>query len=142
VSKGCWEIRGKTLGIVGYGHIGAQLSVLAEAFGMSVIYYDVIPIMPLGTARQVDTLEDLLSKSDFVTLHVPEIPDTIGMMGALEFSQMKNGAYFINNARGKVVDLDALADALESKLPSTSSPESPDRTVPALTVLSARSSPA
>jgi D-3-phosphoglycerate dehydrogenase len=115
VSKGCWEIRGKTLGIVGYGHIGAQLSVLAEAFGMSVIYYDVIPIMPLGTARQVDTLEDLLSKSDFVTLHVPEIPDTIGMMGALEFSQMKNGAYFINNARGKVVDLDALADALESK---------------------------
>jgi D-3-phosphoglycerate dehydrogenase len=115
VSKGCWEIRGKTLGIVGYGHIGAQLSVLAEAFGMSVIYYDVIPIMPLGTARQVDTLEDLLSKSDFVTLHVPEIPDTIGMMSTVEFSQMKNGAYFINNARGKVVDLDALADALESK---------------------------
>ena len=115
VSKGCWEIRGKTLGIVGYGHIGSQLSVLAEAFGMSVIYYDVIPIMPLGSAKQVDTLEQLLGAADFITLHVPEIADTIGMMGAKEFSQMKSGAYFINNARGKVVDLDALADALESK---------------------------
>jgi D-3-phosphoglycerate dehydrogenase len=114
VSKGCWEIRGKTLGIVGYGHIGSQLSVLAEAFGMSVIYYDVIPIMPLGSARQVETLEDLLRNADFVTLHVPEIPDTIGMMGTEEFSQMKQGAYFINNARGKVVDLAAMASSLES----------------------------
>ena len=115
VSKGCWEIRGKTLGIVGYGHIGSQLSVLAEAFGMTVIYYDVIPIMPLGSARQVETLEDLLRNADFVTLHVPEIPDTIGMMGSEQFGQMKQGAYFINNARGKVVDLSAMADALESK---------------------------
>jgi D-3-phosphoglycerate dehydrogenase len=114
VSKGCWEIRGKTLGIVGYGHIGSQLSVLAEAFGMSVIYYDVIPIMPLGSARQVESLEDLLRNADFVTLHVPEIPDTIGMMGTEEFSQMKQGAYFINNARGKVVDLAAMASSLES----------------------------
>lgn len=114
VSKGCWEIRGKTLGIVGYGHIGSQLSVLAEAFGMSVIYYDVVPIMPLGSARQVESLQEMLGKADFVTLHVPEIPDTIGMIGATEFSQMKQGAYFINNARGKVVDLGALADALES----------------------------
>ncbi|MGG6496949.1 UNVERIFIED_CONTAM: phosphoglycerate dehydrogenase, partial [Bacteroidetes bacterium 56_B9] len=88
--------RGKTLGIVGYGHIGSQLSVLAEAFGMSVIYYDVIPIMPLGSAKQVDTLEQLLGSADFITLHVPEIADTIGMMGAKEFSQMKSGAYFIN----------------------------------------------
>ncbi|KGB75319.1 phosphoglycerate dehydrogenase [Cryptococcus deuterogattii 99/473] len=114
LSKNCWEIRGKTLGIVGYGHIGSQLSVLAEAFGMSVIYYDVVPIMPLGSARQVDTLDDLLSRADFVTLHVPEIPDTIGMMGAEQFAQMKKGAFFINNARGKVVDLSALCDALES----------------------------
>ncbi|OXH41221.1 phosphoglycerate dehydrogenase [Cryptococcus neoformans] len=114
LSKNCWEIRGKTLGIVGYGHIGSQLSVLAEAFGMSVIYFDVAPIMPLGSARQVDTLEDLLSRADFITLHVPEIPDTIGMMGAEQFSQMKKGAFFINNARGKVVDLSALCDALES----------------------------
>jgi D-3-phosphoglycerate dehydrogenase len=114
VSKGCWEIRGKTLGIVGYGHIGSQLSVLAEAFGMSVIYYDVLPIMPLGSAKQVESLHDLLGKADFVTLHVPEIPDTIGMMGPDEFNAMKTGAFFINNARGKVVDLPALADALES----------------------------
>ncbi|WOO78805.1 D-3-phosphoglycerate dehydrogenase 2 [Vanrija pseudolonga] len=115
VSKGCWEIRGKTLGIVGYGHIGSQLSVLAESFGMSVIYYDVLPIMPLGTARQVDTLDELLNNADFVSLHVPEIPDTIGMIGAEQFAQMKDGAFFINNARGKVVDLAALADAIESK---------------------------
>ncbi|KAI9633585.1 uncharacterized protein MKK02DRAFT_38243 [Dioszegia hungarica] len=115
VSKGCWEIRGKTLGIVGYGHIGSQLSVLAEAFGMTVIYFDVIPIMPLGSARQVETLEELLGRADFVTLHVPEIPDTIGMMGAEQFAAMKTGAYFLNNARGKVVDLDALATALEEK---------------------------
>lgn len=114
VSKGCWEVRGKTLGIVGYGHIGSQLSVLSEAFGMSVIYYDVMPIMPLGSARQVDTLEELLSRADFVTLHVPEIPDTINMIGETEFAQMKSGAFFINNARGRVVDLDALASALES----------------------------
>jgi D-3-phosphoglycerate dehydrogenase len=114
VSKGCWEVRGKTLGIVGYGHIGSQLSVLAEAFGMSVIYYDVIPIMPLGSARQVDTLQDLLRQADFVTLHVPEIPDTINMIGAAELEAMKKGAYLINNARGKVVDLSALADVLES----------------------------
>jgi D-3-phosphoglycerate dehydrogenase len=115
VSKACWEVRGKTLGIVGYGHIGSQLSVLAESFGMNVIYYDVIPIMPLGTARQVETFEQLLSTADFVTLHVPEVPDTIGMMGAAEFAQMKEGAFLINNARGKVVDLPALADALESR---------------------------
>ncbi|KAK4687704.1 hypothetical protein P7C73_g2410, partial [Tremellales sp. Uapishka_1] len=114
VSKGCWEIRGKTLGIVGYGHIGSQLSVLAEAFGLTVLYYDVMPIMPLGSARQVETLEELLNRSDFITLHVPEIPDTIGMMGPTEFSQMKQGAFFINNARGKVVDLPALCTALES----------------------------
>ncbi|KAJ9123688.1 hypothetical protein QFC24_003459 [Naganishia onofrii] len=114
VSKGCWEIRGKTLGIVGYGHIGSQLSVLAEAFGMQVIYYDVVPIMPLGSAKQVDTLEELLSTADFVTLHVPEIPETINMIGAEELAFMKQGAYLINNARGKVVDLPAFVDAMEA----------------------------
>lgn len=114
VSKGCWEIRGKTLGIVGYGHIGSQLSVLAEAFGMQVIYYDVVPIMPLGTARQVDTMQELLSSADFVTLHVPELPETKDMIGEQELSWMKQGAYLINNARGKVVNLPALVDALES----------------------------
>ena len=114
VSKGCWEVRGKTLGIIGYGHIGAQLSVLAESFGMNVVYHDVINIMPLGTAHQVESLDELLKVSDFVTLHVPEIPDTINMIGKEQFALMKIGSYFINNARGKVVDLPALCDAVES----------------------------
>ncbi|KAI0033434.1 hypothetical protein K488DRAFT_84964 [Vararia minispora EC-137] len=113
-SKGCWEIRGKTLGIVGYGHIGSQLSVLAEAFGMRVLFYDVVNLMPLGSARQVETLSTLLSQSDFVTLHVPELPETLDMISATELSQMKKGAYLINNARGKVVDIPALVSALKS----------------------------
>ncbi|GAA6061056.1 hypothetical protein JCM10212_000099 [Sporobolomyces blumeae] len=114
VSKGCWEIRGKTLGIVGYGHIGSQLSVLAEAMGMSVLYYDVIPIMPLGSAKQVDTLEQLLNSCDFVTLHVPELPETTNLIGRDQIAQMKDGAYLLNNARGKVVDIPALIDGLKS----------------------------
>lgn len=114
VSKGCWEIRNKTLGIVGYGHIGSQLSVLAEAMGMRVLYYDVLPLMPLGSAQQTDTLEELLQNSDFVTLHVPELPETINMIGEEQFSHMKQGSYFLNNARGTVVDLHALTAALKS----------------------------
>ena len=114
-SKGCWEIRGKTLGIVGYGHIGSQLSVLAEAFGMRVLFHDVINIMPLGSARQVESLDALLAQSDFVTLHVPELPETTNMISAPQLAQMKQGAYLINNARGKVVDIPALVDALKSK---------------------------
>jgi len=113
-SKGCWEIRGKTLGIVGYGHIGAQLSVLAEAFGLRVLFYDIIPIMPLGSARQVETLNVLLAESDFVTLHVPESPETINMISNEQLSQMKAGSYLLNNARGKVVDIPALIGALKS----------------------------
>ena len=115
VSKGCWEIRGKTLGIVGYGHIGSQLSVLAEAFGMRVIFYDIIPIMPLGSARQVESLDALLEQADFVTLHVPESPETLGMIGAAQLAKMKDGAYLINNARGKVVDIPALINAIQAK---------------------------
>ena len=115
VSKGCWEIRGKTLGIVGYGHIGSQLSVLAEAFGMRVIFYDVIPIMPLGSARPVDSFNALLEQADFVTLHVPESPETMGMIGAPQLAKMKIGAYLLNNARGKVVDIPALINAVQSK---------------------------
>lgn len=114
-SKGCWEVRGKTLGIVGYGHIGSQLSVLAEALGMRVIFYDVINIMPLGSARQVNTLPTLLAEADFVTLHVPELPETINMIGSQELAQMKVGSYLINNARGRVVDIPALIEALRSK---------------------------
>ncbi len=114
-SKGCWEVRGKTLGIVGYGHIGAQLSVLAEAFGMRVLFHDVINIMPLGSARQVESLASLLKQSDFVTLHVPELPETTNMISTAELAQMKKGAYLINNARGKVVDIPALIQAVKSK---------------------------
>ncbi|KAJ3816011.1 hypothetical protein F5876DRAFT_29605 [Lentinula aff. lateritia] len=113
-SKGCWEVRGKTLGIVGYGHIGSQLSVLAEAFGMRVIFYDVVNLMPLGSARQLESLDALLSDADFVTLHVPELPETINMISRDQLASMKKGAYLINNARGKVVDIPALIDSLKS----------------------------
>ena len=114
-SKGCWEVRGKTLGIVGYGHIGSQLSVLAEAFGMRVLFYDVINIMPLGSARQTESLAELLSESDFVSLHVPELPETTNMISTAELELMKQGSYLINNARGKVVDIPALINALKLK---------------------------
>jgi D-3-phosphoglycerate dehydrogenase len=114
VSKGCWEVRGKTLGIVGYGHIGSQLSVLSEAMGMSVIYYDVVAMMGLGTARQVGTLEELLEQADFVTLHVPELPETKNLIGPKQFEHMKQGSYLINNARGSVIDIPALIDAMRT----------------------------
>lgn len=113
-SKGCWEIRGKTLGIVGYGHIGSQLSVLAEAFGMRVLFFDVVNIMPLGSARQVESLSLLLSKSDFVSIHVPELPETKDMISSIQLAQMKEGSYLINNARGSVVDIPALIKAAQS----------------------------
>lgn len=111
VSSKCWEIRGKTLGIIGYGHIGSQLSVLAEAFGMNVIYYDTLMIMALGTAKQVPTLEALLRQADFVTLHVPELPETKNMISTNEFNCMKDGSYLINASRGTVIDIPALVEA-------------------------------
>ncbi|KAJ4250646.1 D-3-phosphoglycerate dehydrogenase 2 [Fusarium torreyae] len=114
VSSKCWEIRGKTLGIVGYGHIGSQLSVLAEAMGMNVIYYDVVTLMALGTANQVPTLEKLLGEADFVTLHVPDLPETRNMISTTQFDQMKTGAYLINASRGSVVDIPALIKASRS----------------------------
>ncbi|KAK7403955.1 D-3-phosphoglycerate dehydrogenase 2 [Neonectria punicea] len=114
VSSKCWEIRGKTLGIVGYGHIGSQLSVLAEAMGMTVIYYDVVTLMALGTARQVPTLETLLEESDFVTLHVPDLPETRNLITTSHFEHMKNGSYLINASRGSVVDIPALIKASRS----------------------------
>ncbi|KAL4760312.1 D-3-phosphoglycerate dehydrogenase [Aspergillus foveolatus] len=114
VSNKCWEIRGKTLGIIGYGHIGSQLSVLAEAMGMSVIFYDVVNLMELGTARQVSTLDDLLSEADFVTCHVPELPETKNMLGPRQFELMKDGSYLINASRGTVVDIPALIHAMRS----------------------------
>ncbi|KAJ8654407.1 hypothetical protein O0I10_009977 [Lichtheimia ornata] len=114
VSRGCFEIRGKILGIVGYGHVGAQLSVLAESLGMQVFFYDVVQIMPLGSARQVDTLDELLGLADFVSLHVPECDETRHMMNEDRLAAMKSGAYLINNARGSVVDIPALVNALRS----------------------------
>ncbi|KAF4120139.1 D-3-phosphoglycerate dehydrogenase / 2-oxoglutarate reductase [Geosmithia morbida] len=114
VSSRCWEIRGKTLGIVGYGHIGSQLSVLAEAMGMNVIYYDVVTLMAMGTSRQVPTLEALLDEADFVTLHVPDLPETRNMISTAQFDKMKTGSYLINASRGSVVDITALIKAMNA----------------------------
>lgn len=114
VSSKCWEIRGKTLGIVGYGHIGAQLSVLAEAMGMNVIYYDVLALMALGNARQVSTLNDLLEEADFVTCHVPATAETKNMISTAQLNHMKDGAYLLNASRGTVVDIPALVHAMRS----------------------------
>lgn len=110
-----FEVRGKKLGIVGYGSIGTQLSVIAENLGMEVYFYDVVAKLPIGNAKQIDSLEELLGLSDVVTLHVPETPATKWMFKAEQFAQMKEGSIFLNLARGTVVDIDALADALRSK---------------------------
>jgi D-3-phosphoglycerate dehydrogenase len=114
VSAGSFEIRGKTLGIVGYGHIGRQVGVIAEAFGMRVLFYDVVAKLPMGNNRATKTLDELLAQSDFVTLHVPETPQTRGMIGTRELAQMRGGSYLLNASRGTVVDIPALADALKS----------------------------
>lgn len=114
VSTKCWEIRGKTLGIIGYGHIGAQLSVMAESMGMKVLYYDVVTIMALGNSKQVDSLDELLRNSDFVTCHVPATQETKHMISAPQFAIMKEGSYLINASRGTVVDIGALVKAMKS----------------------------
>ncbi|KAL5351546.1 D-3-phosphoglycerate dehydrogenase 2 [Pseudogymnoascus australis] len=114
VSNKCWEIRGKTLGIIGYGHIGSQLSVLAEAMGMSVIYYDVLSLMGMGTAKQVPTLDALLAQADFVTCHVPELPETTNLISVRQFEKMKTGSYLINASRGSVIDIPALINAMRN----------------------------
>jgi D-3-phosphoglycerate dehydrogenase / 2-oxoglutarate reductase len=108
------EVRGKTLGIVGYGNIGSQLSNLAEAMGMRVIFYDHTDKLRHGNTEPADSLLALLAQSDVVSLHVPETPATHGMIGATEIAAMKKGAYLINNSRGTVVDLEALAEALRA----------------------------
>ena len=114
-AEGSYEVRGRTLGLVGYGNIGSQLSVLAEAFGMRVIYWDHTTKLPHGNARPCSSLAELLAEADIVTLHVPETPETIGMIGRAEIAAMKPGSILINNARGTLVDLDAVADALRSR---------------------------
>lgn len=109
-----YELRGKTIGIIGYGHIGSQVSILAEAFGMKVIYYDVLPILPLGNAQNADSLDKLLELSDIVTLHVPEDVGTKNMVTKAFIDNMKDGAIFLNLSRGSVVEIDALAAAIKS----------------------------
>ena len=113
-ADGCHEVRGKTVGIVGYGHVGSQVSVLSEGMGMKVLFYDVVPKMPLGSATSCDSLDQLLANADFVTLHVPETPTTVNLIGAAQIALMRKGAYLLNYSRGTVVDLEALAAALKS----------------------------
>jgi D-3-phosphoglycerate dehydrogenase len=114
-AENAFEIRGKTLGIVGYGSIGTQLSVLAESLGMQVVFFDVVTKLPLGNARQVGKLHDLLGQSDVVSLHVPETRATQWMIGAAEIAAIKPGAVFINASRGTVVEIEPLAQALRNK---------------------------
>lgn len=114
-AAGSYEVRGKTLGIVGYGHIGTQIGVLAEHVGMRVIFHDIEAKLTLGNATQVASLDELLAHADVVTLHVPELPSTVNLIGAAQLAKMKPGAHLINASRGTVVDIDALADALERK---------------------------
>lgn len=111
---GSHEVRGKKLGIVGYGHIGSQLSIIAESLGMNVYFYDVETKLPLGNAQQVNTLEELLRSCDVISLHVPENPSTKNLMSAERIAQLKQDSILVNAARGTVVDIDALAAALEA----------------------------
>lgn len=113
-ASGSYEVRGKTLGIIGYGHIGSQLSILAEAMGLNVLFYDIVKKLPLGNARACGSLDEILEKSDFVSLHVPETPLTKEMIGARELDLMKNGSFLINASRGTVVVIDDLVKALKS----------------------------
>lgn len=113
-ASGSHEVRGKTLGIVGYGHIGRQVGVLAEQFGMRVLFFDVATVLPMGNNRPVPTLDALLGEADFVTLHVPATPQTEWMIGEAQLARMKQGAALLNLSRGTVVDIPALAAALKS----------------------------
>jgi D-3-phosphoglycerate dehydrogenase / 2-oxoglutarate reductase len=113
-AEGSFELRGKTLGIVGYGHIGSQVSILAEAMGMRVLYHDILSKLPMGNARQVGTLTELLTSVDIVTLHVPEDASTASLIDAERLAEMRPGSYLINASRGTVVNVDALAEALRA----------------------------
>ncbi len=114
-AAGSFEVRDKVLGIVGYGHIGTQVGIMAESLGMRVIFHDIEPKLSLGNARAADSLDDLLERSDVVTLHVPETPATKLMIGERELSRMRQGSVLINASRGTVVDIDALAASLRSE---------------------------
>ncbi|MFL5784743.1 MAG: phosphoglycerate dehydrogenase, partial [Bacteriovoracaceae bacterium] len=114
-AEGSREVRGKTLGIVGYGHIGSQVSILAEAMGLKVLFYDAVKKLPLGNARAMTSLDELLRESDFVTLHVPEVQETMNMISKRELALMKKGACLINASRGTVVVIEDLVNALKEK---------------------------
>ena len=113
-ARGCMEVRRKTLGIVGYGHIGPQVGILAEAMGMKVVFHDIVKKLPLGNARQLANLKEVLKASDFVTLHVPDTKLTRGMIGREELKLMREGSYLLNLSRGSVVDIKALRKNLLS----------------------------
>lgn len=113
-AKGAFELRGKTLGIIGYGNIGSQVSVMAEALGMNVVYYDILTKLPHGNAKQIHDLKELLKQSNIVTLHVPSDATTRNMMNDETLSTMQKGTIFLNYSRGDVVDLDALKKFIEN----------------------------
>ena len=114
-TEGCFELRGKTLGIIGYGHIGSQVGVLAEALGMKALYYDIVSKLPIGNAQPVFHLQDLLKNSDFVTLHVPETPMTKNIISKKEIAMMKKHSWLINTSRGSILDISAVESALASR---------------------------
>jgi D-3-phosphoglycerate dehydrogenase / 2-oxoglutarate reductase len=114
-ASGSYEVRGKVLGIVGYGHIGSQLGILAEGLGMKVIYHDIVEKLPLGNAESVSSLDDVLHSADVVSLHVPDTAQTRNLIGADELKRMRPGSHLINASRGKVVEIAALAEALNSE---------------------------
>ena len=109
---GAHEVRGRTIGLIGYGHIGQQVGLLAEAFGMRVLFHDILKKLPLGLARPIPELDRLLEEADFVSLHVPETPRTVGLIGSAQLECMRPGSYLLNLSRGKVVDVAALREAL------------------------------
>ena len=113
-NKDSYEVRGKNIGIIGYGHIGSQVSIMAEALGMHVYYYDIEGKLPLGNAQSLESLDELIKISDIVTLHVPETPETTNLINKENLSKFKKGSYLLNLSRGNVVDIDALKEALES----------------------------
>jgi len=113
-ADGSREVRGKTLGIIGYGHIGSQLSVLAESMGLHVVFFDIVKKLPLGNAKLMRSLQDVLKTADFVSLHVPETPQTKDMIGSAELKAMKKGSYLINASRGTVVVIEDLVKSLKS----------------------------
>lgn len=112
-AKGSFELRGKTMGIIGYGNIGTQVSVLSEALGMHVIYYDELTKLPLGNAVPAKTMKDVLKKADIISMHVPDLPGTRNLMDAAAIKHIKKGSILINYARGEVVEIEALADAIK-----------------------------